>query len=65
MESVSTKAWEKDGQEEGKAAIEMVWEKIEPQSAVTCIDQNYTEKADHGVHGCWGHGTSLHQASWI
>lgn len=52
MESVSTKAWEKDGQEEGKAATEMVWEKIEPQSAVTCIDQNYTEKADHGVHGC-------------
>lgn len=30
MKSVSTKAWENDGQEEGKASTEIVWKRIDP-----------------------------------
>lgn len=39
MKSLSTKAWEKDGQEEGKASTEIVWKRIDPQSQTSAKKQ--------------------------
>lgn len=32
MKSVSTKVWENNGQEEGKASSKVIWKRIDPQS---------------------------------
>lgn len=71
MKSVSTKAWEKDGQEEGKASTEIVLERIDPQSQTSAKKQprlHALSSADctkRGFLRCWWHGTSMYQASQI